>query len=135
MGEIPSGVPEFEARTFGVIPKRQLHLPSVPVNVKTSARGLTAIQLGEETVDLSALVQLAHESQTRAILNAFRRIHASTNSTVVLNGILSQLQEMIDREGLNALTEEGHFDGFLARPRLLELGMAVNRIRSAVFEG
>ncbi|KZT22694.1 hypothetical protein NEOLEDRAFT_1119310 [Neolentinus lepideus HHB14362 ss-1] len=133
--EIPSGVPEFEARTFGVIPQRQLHPSSIPVNVKTSARGLTAIQLGEETVNLFALVQLAHESQTRAILNAFRRIRASTDSKVVLNGILSQLQEMMDRGGLNALTEEGHFDGFLARPRLLELGMAVNRIRSAVFEG
>ncbi|TFK56335.1 hypothetical protein OE88DRAFT_1740725, partial [Heliocybe sulcata] len=127
--EIPSGVSEFEAKTFGKIPSRQLRHSSIPVSVKTSARGRNTIQLGEESVDLDALVQLAHDSQTRAILNAFKRIHAA-GSAVTLSDMLRRLQEIVDSDGMNALTEEGHFDGFLARPRLLEVGMAVNRIVS-----
>lgn len=40
------------------------------------------------------------------------------------------LSDKLDRYGLDILMEEGRIDGFLARPRALEFGMALNRLVS-----
>ncbi|EPQ59969.1 hypothetical protein GLOTRDRAFT_112790 [Gloeophyllum trabeum ATCC 11539] len=131
--ELPSAVAESESES-SLSTERLPRLRCLDASLaktfgrsKATARGRTSVQVGEEPLDLSALVQIVHDSQTRAIAGALRRF-ASHGEPVGLASALRQLQEIIDRDGLHALDEEGHTDGFLARPRLLELGMAVDRM-------
>ncbi|KAI0073033.1 hypothetical protein K474DRAFT_1775012 [Panus rudis PR-1116 ss-1] len=112
--EIPSVVSSHEVSSFGQIQPRQLQCNTLPpYGSKTVARKLTAIQItNEETLNLSALKQLGTRS---------------------LREVLTKMDGVIDEGGLDALVAEDRLDGFLARPRAVEVGMAVNRLRSASF--
>lgn len=48
-----------------------------------------------------------------------------------LNKALRLLKEALDDRGLDRIMEDGKLDPFLARPRAIEVGMAINRLRSA----
>ena len=86
-----------------------------------------------ETLNLSALVQLTHESQTRAIVAGLKYSftkNAQQGSQAPLRELLQLLHQQLDKEGLDHLVSQDRIDGFLARPRILELGMAINRLVS-----
>ncbi len=145
--EIPSAVPEHEgeqvtfadagdlvdmvhpATHFGTVRPRSLQTKSLPSrDTKTTIRKRSAIEIGGETLDLSALAQLAHDSQTRAIAAALKHVHHTSTPRTHLHKVLQHLDALLDSTGLDALSEEYRLDGFLARPRPLELGMAINRL-------
>jgi len=97
------------------------------VNVKI--RGLRTIQFGEETVDLSAVSQLVHVSQTRAIADAIlfaRERYMDGGRTI--REILDAVQADLAREGLALLSRRAVGDHAAFRP--LELAAALNRLRS-----
>ncbi|EIW63704.1 uncharacterized protein TRAVEDRAFT_54903 [Trametes versicolor FP-101664 SS1] len=127
--EIPSAVPEHEATHFGTVRPRNLQTKSLPSrDTKTTVRKRTAIEVGGETLDLSALAQLVHDSQTRAIAAALKHIHHTPTPRAHLHEVLQDLDASLDSAGLDTLSQEDRIDGFLARPRPLELGMAINRL-------
>lgn len=102
---------------------------------KQTIRGLHTIQHGDTTLDLSALSQLIHSSQTRAIGAALKQIGSNSASAVIyahpsLRGMrtlaehVQALTTRLDAHGMDALQEGNTLDGFLARPRSIEIGAA-----------
>ncbi|KAI0352187.1 hypothetical protein OH77DRAFT_1428719 [Trametes cingulata] len=129
--KIPSAVPEHESSTFGTVKPRSLQVKSLPSgDKKVSVRKRTSIEIGGETLDLSALVQLVHDSQTRAIAAALKHLNHTAGRRATLREVLQALEERLDTAGLDAIVQEDRIDGFLARPRPLELAMAINRLRT-----
>ena len=97
------------------------------VSIKT--RNVHAIQFGAELLELSAVEQIVHWAQTRAIgaaLDYARRtyIDGSRPLAKVLDLVLTD----IDREGLDVL--DSRPTGDLARFRRHELAAALNRLRT-----
>ena len=102
-------------------------------DTKLAVRKRTTIDIANdspESLDLSALAQLAHDSQTRAIAAALKYLHKTfrAQGTSSLRELLRNLEEVVDQKGLDVLVPRDRIDGFLARPRLLEIGMAINRL-------
>ncbi|MFZ5823708.1 MAG: ABC-ATPase domain-containing protein [Bacillota bacterium] len=107
---------------------------SVPLGregrTKVSAAGRSELVLGPSRVDLSGLEQLVDSSQTRAIGMAL--LWALQHGALGRRPLQAALQEALqeaDRAGLEAWVR-GEPVGNLARPRLLEMVAALNRIRS-----
>jgi len=95
--------------------------------VKVSAKGV--ISYGEDEIDLTSMEQLTSKSQTNAIAAALQRLasFAPGNSLTLLEA-LEALETSIDNEGLDVLAP-GQFNGGMTRPRLLEIGAGINRLR------
>lgn len=107
-----------------------LSLTSLPSqDVKVIARPHKVIDVGGSALDLSGLPQLVNTSQTRAIVSAMR-VLAANLQTGSLAEVLQQLDAVLDREGLTTLIQHDQSDYLLARPRSLEIGMAINRLVS-----
>ncbi|KAI0776349.1 hypothetical protein BD413DRAFT_611016 [Trametes elegans] len=127
--EIPSAVPEHEG-DFGAVKPRELQPRTLPSgDRKTAVRRRTTVELGQdEALELSALVQLVQESQTRAIAAALKYLHHNLPAGVPLAAAVHELQTVLDGRGMDALVPPDRIDGFLARPRALEVAMAINRL-------
>lgn len=92
-------------------------------------RDVETLQFGEETLDLSAVEQLVHRGQTRAIgaaLDYARRRYIDGKRTV--REILDLVMAYLEREGLDLL--ELRLTGEFALFRRHELAGALNRLRS-----
>jgi len=125
-------------RSFGNVNARVLDTRTLqPESSKVVARGRTSVQIGDSSLDLSALVQLSHDSQTRAIAAMLKYLigehKGQQHEKLKLVDILRKLQTRLDECGLDVLSTEGRIDGFLARPRVAEMGMAINRLVSAIW--
>jgi predicted ABC-class ATPase len=97
--------------------------------VKIDTKGLTVLRYGQETIDLWGLEQLVDQGQTRAIGQAIHYLVTRIVAPgVSLREALERLEERLDRRGLLELSP--YQDGALARPRLFEIGAAINRMRS-----
>ncbi len=82
-----------------------------------------------ETLDLSALIQLVHDSQTRAIVAALKHMRSNSGAaSESLLGLLKHLDTVLNRDGVDGVVPRDRIDGFLARPRVIEVGMAINRL-------
>jgi predicted ABC-class ATPase len=98
-------------------------------DVKIDVKGLDTILFGVHRIDLSAVEQLVDKSQTRAIgeaIHYFARNCAKDELT--LQQGLRQLDELLDQKGLDLLSP--FKQGNLARPRILEIAAAINRLRT-----
>ncbi len=94
---------------------------------KIRARGLREIAFGEGVLDLGALEQLVDESQARAVGALLRRIgRLADGRTPLAELVATVLDEEVEARGLYALEARPE----LARVRVLDLGAAVNRLRS-----
>jgi len=96
--------------------------------VKISSKGLHSIDFGTCRIDLGAVEQLVHLSQTRTIGDA---IHYSTrymDEKRTLEEVLGRVADDIDERGLNVVGSRyaGDYAGF----RTLELASAINRLRT-----
>eukprot|EP00970_Alexandrium_tamarense_P015492 scaffold5185_cov198-Alexandrium_tamarense.AAC.40 len=98
-------------------------------NNKVSVRSKSVVVYGDVELDLSGLEQLVSKEQTNAVSLALQRMSALTpGSKMTIFQILTQMNDLLDREGLDILTN-GLFDGSLARPRTFEIAAAINRLR------
>ena len=97
--------------------------------VKIKARGEERISFGREQIDLSAVEQIAEQSQVRAcgwiIYQAAERLFDGKRS---LSEILDLIEKELDEKGLEAMLPNLAPD--FARPRRHELAAALNRLRS-----
>jgi hypothetical protein len=92
-------------------------------------RSLTTIQISKSRPDLelSALSQLVHVSQTRFIALAISHL-GSLRERDNLRETVNQLIEHWE----NMLNGDGGDEGWLASVRAIDLGMAVNRLRGLI---
>ncbi|PCH34497.1 hypothetical protein WOLCODRAFT_148538 [Wolfiporia cocos MD-104 SS10] len=128
--EIPSVVSASEMPTFGAVRLRRLDTKTLPSpSMKAAVRRRAAIDVGDETLDLTKVAQLVHDSQSRAIVMALKFLHTQPPGRT-LSEYLVILQSLMDDASIDALMEDDRIDGFLARPRTIEVGMAINRLVS-----
>jgi hypothetical protein len=87
-----------------------------------------------DEIDLRAVEQILDASQTRAIgLALHRAAEQWMDGWRTVPEILDALDELLDREGLDALDpfgRRGEHPGALARPRRFEIAAALGRLRS-----
>lgn len=97
---------------------------------RTRARGVYALQFGDETIDLNAVDQLVDPSQTVGIGAALTRLGQDgyLDGRRTLAEALEALYRDLDRGGIDVL--RAGYPGDLALPRPFEVAAAVNRLRS-----
>ncbi|PIA17584.1 hypothetical protein COEREDRAFT_40609 [Coemansia reversa NRRL 1564] len=112
---------------YGAIPERIVTIPREVVAQKPPrAKTSRLISLFPSELDLSALDQLVSASQTRSIAQI---IH-----TAALDRRSRTMRELLEDANSKALDElhAGHdISGNLARPRIIEVALAINRLRYA----
>lgn len=99
---------------------------------KTKSRGLSAIDLDREAVDLSDVEQIVDPGQTEAIAWALRGITESLADGVrSLAELGDQVESLFEDRGLDATSSFGarRNPAFLVRPRRVDVIAAVNRYR------
>lgn len=95
------------------------------------ARGLYKVQYGRTDIDLTCLMQLVDNSQTRAICEILRLLPGQLSNTPELSSSIRSLFELVERDGLDALSPyPGEHPGDLALVRPFEVAGAVNRLRT-----
>ena len=115
---------------FGMILPRCLDTHSLPsLRKKAIVRRRNIVETSDGVLDFSKLPQLVHDSQTRAIV-AMLKYLALKNRNDGLSHILQDLERALNRNGLDVFMDRDRDEYFLARPRLFELGMAINRLVS-----
>jgi len=97
-------------------------------DVKINIRGPQIIDFGTERIDLTAVEQLIHTGQARAISEAMVKARRKMDGKLSLRELLDQIMAEIDDRGLDAVG--GKKAGDLFRFRRLELAAALNLLRS-----
>lgn len=94
------------------------------------ARGSSVVQLGRQTVDLSALSQLVDPGQTTGIAHALDWLAQRFDGRLTVTDAVAQADRLIDADGIDALSPHRGHPGQFARPRTIEIQAALNRVRS-----
>lgn len=92
-------------------------------------RGLGAIELGRDRVDLAYLEQLAEPGQTEAIARIIRDIASGPDDGEIAELVDAAL-ETLSGDGLDSLGGFSGHPGELSSPRAQEVAAALNRVRS-----
>ncbi len=133
----PSGRRQETEGSFGEIreriPNAASFNPYKGRKIKVKARGVDNLQFGKDNIDLHQVEQIMDPSQTRAvgeiICYALRKKLIDGNKT--LAEITGKVNSLVEREGLEAISpNQGQPRGDYARPRVLEIAAAVNRLRT-----
>jgi len=138
MPAAPSKAPLFDKSALHTA-ARSVQLRSLPPPGKSSTRNQFTIQLADgQVLDLRAIPQVVHPSQTRALETLFRGwLNSSSNAlgahlgeASVAQGMMDvrrmvdELDRLFEQVGLDVIQADGRFDGFLARPRRVDIGFA-----------
>lgn len=102
-----------------------------PRGLRTGTRGPHALRIGEETVDLHAMEQLAETGQVRALGLLVKRAVRGMDGRLGLTDLVAETDRWLDEQGLDALDRPVAYD--LSRPRRFELAAALNRWRQLDF--
>jgi predicted ABC-class ATPase len=103
-----------------------------PTALRVGMRRPLAVRLGQETVDLRALEQIAETGQVRTLSRLMKMAAQRMRRGKRLERLLEELEEWLEREGIDALDRPVAYD--LSRPRRFELAAALNRWRALRFE-
>jgi predicted ABC-class ATPase len=96
---------------------------------KAKVHSKNVITYGDTELDISGLEQVVTKSQTNAIVNALQNMPLfAAGGTMTLREALQSMDQKIDQDGLDVLCPN-QFDGEMARPRILEIAGAANRLR------
>lgn len=128
----PAKAEQANGDVFGGPNPRRIARGSLNPKSKTKPakpRGRSLIQFGQDTIDLSGVIQLVDPAQTEAIAHAIDRLAEEANGVQDITELIRALNNQIDAEGLEVLSPRGGHPGHLARPRVHELHAAVNRYR------
>jgi predicted ABC-class ATPase len=96
--------------------------------VRISSKGLHSIVFGTHLIDLGAIEQLVHLSQTRTIGDAIHYATRYMDGKRTLRVILDLVAKDIETKGLNCVGSR--FTGDYAQFRPLDLACAINRLRT-----
>ena len=92
------------------------------------SRGVKTVLFGTEEIDLSAVEQIVHPGQLRAVGAALLEVRRLADGRRTVAEILDRVERMTEGEGLDALTDRPAGD--LAGFRRFELAAALNRLRT-----
>jgi len=101
--------------------------------VKISSKGLKSIHFGKHFIDLGALEQLVDLSQTRAIGDAIHYATRYMDGSTTIAGVIEKVMADIEKQGLDILSPATRGD--YASFRAIELGAAINRLRTLMIKG
>jgi len=87
------------------------------------------VNFGETELNLSALEQLVEKYQTIAICDSLLVLRGFMTGNQTLLQVIQQLENRISVQGLDCL-KPGQPTGCYARPRIIEVAMALNRLRT-----
>ncbi|WGP06666.1 ABC-ATPase domain-containing protein [Bacillus subtilis] len=93
------------------------------------AKGLDTVQFGRSFIDLAALSQLIDGQQTGAIAEALEYLAEIFDGTTSITEALTEIDAMLDAQGIDGITGHHAHPGHLARPRTQEIAAALNRFR------
>jgi predicted ABC-class ATPase len=112
---------------------RQPRIPSAmkPRALRSGLRGPRRVRLGQETVSLAALEQIAETGQVRTLALLMKMAAERARKGIGLGSLIDQLEAWLDERGLDGLDVPVAYD--LSRPRRYELAAALNRWRSLQF--
>jgi predicted ABC-class ATPase len=117
-----------------VHPPRERAVDPSPIDLRRGkrqaarGRGLPAIELGRERVDLSYLEQLAEAGQTEAVARIIGQWVASGEIRSMRN-LLAGALDAVAENGLDSLGSFRGHPGQMSLPRAQELAASMNRIR------
>lgn len=121
--------------TFGKINARRPIGKSIDARkgnkVKLKVRGVDALQLGTETIDLSAVEQIVDSSQLNAVVEAILYAKKYMDGRT-LQEILTLVEEDVNTHSLDILNNRK--SGDMAHFRKIELAAAINRLRTLKVE-
>ncbi|PID97818.1 MAG: isopentenyl-diphosphate delta-isomerase [Actinobacteria bacterium] len=104
---------------------------------KTKASGLSTIVLDKQTVDVSDVEHIVDPGQTEAIAWLMRGIlEEYANARTPLVELLARMERTLNSERLDAVEKFGSRPkpAFLVRPRMVDVGAAINRYRALHLE-
>ena len=130
--EIPTGRATESGKGFplpaGRIPDPASIDPRRRGKVRVRTRGTSTIQFGSEDIDLSLVEQLVDPSQVSAVGDIL--VYAKKYMGGSLARTLDRVEEDLDRGGLEVISPFRGHPGDYARPRMMEVAAAINRLRS-----
>ncbi|RRR26469.1 isopentenyl-diphosphate delta-isomerase [Schaalia georgiae] len=85
--------------------------------------------IDRQTVDLSDVEQIVDQGQTEAVAWLVRGALEQFAGRAALRDVLARLERQLNSEGLDTITKFGARPGFVARPRMIDVGAAINRYR------
>lgn len=100
---------------------------------KTKSSGLDEVVLDRQIVSLADVEQIVDPGQTEAIAWIMRGIlEQFANGELPVPELLTRVERRMNSEGLDAVVKFGarEFPAHLARPRLVDVGAAINRYRA-----
>jgi predicted ABC-class ATPase len=123
----------FEAPAGRILQRAGFDASRGRKEVVVKVRDHGCIVFGEHEIDLSAVDQLLHPAQLRAVAEAM--LHAGAcfaDGNRSLSEVMDLLFDELDREGLSVLARNG--EGDLAAFRRHDFAAAVNRLRAPVIK-
>jgi predicted ABC-class ATPase len=117
-----------------VLPPRERAIDASSIDLRRGkrqtarGRGLRAIELGRERVDLSYLEQLAEAGQTEAVARIIRE-WAAAGQVRGVEELVRKALASVSEKGLDSLGGHRGHPGEMSLPRAQEVAAATNRIR------
>ena len=98
---------------------------------RTKASGTTVLTIDRSTVDISDVAAVVDPGQAEAIAWCVRGILEEMAGKQSMPELMAKLGRRLASEGLDAVCKFGarSYPAFLARPRLIDVGAAINRYR------
>lgn len=116
------------SKAFKMIRSRSVVPNKFSANGKVKVLSKSTISYGETELDISYVEQVIAKSQATAISNALQTLPNLAKGSKSVTESLLEIESRIDKEGLDTLTA-GQLNGGMSRPRLFEIGAAMNRLR------
>ena len=98
---------------------------------RTKASGTTSLMIDRSTVDISDVAAVVDPGQAEAIAWCVRGVLEEMAGKQSMPDLMAKLGRRLASEGLDAVCKFGarSYPAFLARPRLIDVGAAINRYR------
>lgn len=111
--------------------KARVHRP------RTKATGTHALTVDRQVVDISDVEAVLDPGQAEAIAWCVRGVLEEMAGKQDLVDLMAKLGRRLASEGLDAVCKFGArpYPAFLARPRLIDVGAAINRYRGLILRG
>lgn len=129
-------VPGSDSPTFSAAPRVPTAKALRPVSKTKTARakGSDKIQFGRDFIDLIAVAQLVDTQQASGVAEALEYLAEIFDGRTALTDALTEVEDMLDAQGLDGITGHRDHPGHLTRPRRQEIAAALNRYRGLNLE-